>query len=29
MKNLKNKLIEIFCHVNDFNQVFINELQTH
>jgi len=29
MKNLEDKLIEIFCHVDDFNKVFINELQTH
>lgn len=29
MKNLENKLIEIFCHIDDFNNVFINELQTH
>jgi hypothetical protein len=29
MKNLENKLIEIFCHIDDFNKVFINELQTH
>jgi hypothetical protein len=29
MKNLENKLIEIFCHIDDFNQVFIKELQTH
>ena len=29
MKNLENKLIEIFCHIDDFNQVFINELRTH
>ena len=29
MNNIENKLIEIFCHVDDFNKVFINELQTH
>lgn len=29
MKNIENKLIEIFCHIDDFNSVFINELQTH
>lgn len=29
MKNFEDKLIEIFCHVDDFNKVFINELQTH
>ncbi len=29
MKNPENKLIEIFCHIDDFNQVFIKELQTH
>ena len=29
MKNLENKLVEIFCHIDDFNQVFINELRTH
>ena len=29
MKNFETKLIEIFCHVDDFNKVFINELQTH
>ena len=29
MLNLDVKLIEIFCHVDDFNQVFINELRTH
>ena len=29
MKNLENKLIEIFCHIDDFNKVFINQLQTH
>ena len=29
MLNLETKLIEIFCHVDDFNQVFIRELQTH
>ena len=25
MKNYENKLIEIFCHVDDFNKVFIND----
>lgn len=29
MKNFENKLIEIFCQIDDFNKVFINELQTH
>jgi hypothetical protein len=29
MNNLENKLIEIFFHVDEFNKVFINELQTH
>ena len=29
MKNIENKLIEIFCHIDDFNKVFINQLQTH
>ena len=29
MKNLENELIKIFCHVDDFNRVFIRELQTH
>jgi len=29
MKKLENKLIEIFCHVDDLNKVFIKELQTH
>ena len=29
MKDLENKLIEIFCNVDDFNNVFINELRTH
>jgi hypothetical protein len=29
MKNLESKLIEIFCHIDDFNKVFINQLQTH
>ena len=29
MKNLENKLIEIFCHIDDFNKVFINQLQTY
>jgi|GEM_PF-374172 hypothetical protein len=29
MKNPENKLIEIFCHIDDFNQLFIKELRTH
>lgn len=29
MKNIDNKLIEIFCHIVDFNKAFISELQTH
>jgi hypothetical protein len=29
MKNLENKLIEIFCHIADFNKMFINQLQIH
>lgn len=29
MKNIESKLIEIFCHIDYFNQVFINELRTH
>jgi len=29
MKNLENKLIEIFCHIDDFNRVFINQLKTY
>ena len=29
MINVETKLIEIFCHVDDFNQLFIRELQTH
>ena len=29
MINLETKLIEIFCHVDDFNEVFIRELRTH
>lgn len=28
MKNYENKLVEIFCHIDDFTKVFINELQT-
>jgi hypothetical protein len=28
MKNYETKLIEIFCHIDDFNKVFINELRT-
>jgi len=28
MKNYENKFIEIFCHIDDFNKVFINELKT-
>ena len=29
MINVETKLIEIFCHIDDFNSVFIRELQTH
>ena len=29
MKDVESKLIEIFCHTDDFNKVFINELRTH
>lgn len=29
MINVETKLIEILCHVDDFNEVFIRELQTH
>ena len=29
MKNYEFKLIEIFCHLDDFNQLFIKELQKH
>ena len=29
MNNLENKLIEIFCHIDDSNKVFTNQLQTH
>ncbi|MFH0756149.1 MAG: transposase [Bacteroidota bacterium] len=29
MLNVETKLIEIFCHIDDFNNVFIRELQTH
>ena len=29
MKDLENKLIEIFCDIDDFNKAFISELQTH
>lgn len=29
MNNVEDKLIEIFCNVDDFNKVFINELQKH
>lgn len=29
MKNLENKLIEKFCHIDDFNKVFIKELHIH
>jgi hypothetical protein len=28
MKNYETKLIEIFCHIDDFNKLFINELRT-
>ncbi len=27
MENYENKLIEIFCHIYDFNKLFINELK--
>jgi hypothetical protein len=29
MKDVESKLIEIFCDIDDFNEVFINELRTH
>ena len=29
MNNLETKIIEIFCYIDDFNKVFINQLQTH
>jgi hypothetical protein len=29
MNKIENKLIIIFFHINEFNKVFINELQTH
>jgi len=29
MKNIENEFIEIFCHIDDFNQIFINVLRTH
>jgi hypothetical protein len=29
MNNIEDKLIEIFCDIDDFNRVFISELQTH
>jgi len=29
MNKIENKLIEIFCDIDDFNQAFIKELQTH
>jgi hypothetical protein len=29
MKNVENKLMEIFCQNDDFNKVFINELRTY
>jgi hypothetical protein len=29
MNKIVDKLTEIFCHIDDFNQLFINELQTH
>jgi hypothetical protein len=29
MENFETKLIEIFCHVDNFNKLFINELRTH
>ena len=28
MSDIENKLIEISCYIDDFNQVFINELRT-
>jgi hypothetical protein len=29
MNEIENKLIEIFCDIDDFNKAFISELQTH
>jgi hypothetical protein len=29
MNAIENKLIEISCQIDDFNQVFINELRTY
>lgn len=29
MNDVENKLIEFFCNVDDFNNVFINELRTY
>ncbi len=29
MNKIENKLIEIFCDIEDFNKAFISELQTH
>ena len=29
MNKIENKLIEIFCDIDDFNKLFISELQTH
>ena len=29
MYNVETKLIEIFCHIDDFNNLFIRELQPH
>ena len=29
MLDVETKLIEIFCHVNDNNQIFIRGLRTH
>ncbi|MGA1976236.1 MAG: IS982 family transposase [Bacteroidales bacterium] len=29
MNDVKDKLIEVLCNVDDFNNVFINELRTH
>jgi|WetSurMetagenome_2_1015567.scaffolds.fasta_scaffold416742_1 hypothetical protein len=29
MKNPENKLIEFFCETDEFNEVFVNQLQTN
>ena len=29
MIDYEDKLIEILCHIDDFNKVLINELRTH